>query len=79
MVKHRSSLVVKADHIFDDKGKKYLDGLAGLFTVQAGHGREEIAKAMSDQAMKLPFMPLWSFAHPQAIEVSERLASYRPE
>ncbi|MDN6135482.1 MAG: aminotransferase class III-fold pyridoxal phosphate-dependent enzyme, partial [Brevibacterium sp.] len=65
-------------HIFDDTGKKYLDGLAGLFTVQVGHGREEIAKAMYDQTMKLPFMPLWSFTHPQAIEVSERLASYAP-
>ena len=65
-------------HIFDDKGKKYLDGLAGLFTVQVGHGRETIAKAMYDQTMKLPFMPLWSYVHPQAIEVSERLASYAP-
>jgi adenosylmethionine-8-amino-7-oxononanoate aminotransferase len=65
-------------HIFDDKGKKYLDGLAGLFTVQVGHGREQIAKAMYDQTLKLPFMPLWSYAHPQAIEVSERLASYAP-
>ncbi|RAG65783.1 aspartate aminotransferase family protein, partial [Burkholderia multivorans] len=65
-------------YIFDDQGKRYIDGLAGLFTVHVGHGREEIAKAMYDQTMKLPFMPLWSFAHPQAIELSERLASYAP-
>src|SRR5699024_7379196 len=65
-------------HIFDDRGKKYIDGLAGLFTVQVGHGREEIAKAMYDQTLELPFMPLWSYAHPQAIEVSERLAAYAP-
>ena len=56
--------------IFDDKGRKYIDGLAGLFTVQVGHGREEIAKAMYDQTLRLPFMPLWSYTHPQAIEVS---------
>lgn len=31
-------------YIFDDQGKRYIDGLAGLFTVQVGHGREEIAK-----------------------------------
>src|SRR5699024_2287959 len=51
---------------------------AGLFTVQVGHGREEIAKAMYDQTLELPFMPLWSYTHPQAIEVSERLADYAP-
>ncbi|MBE8146401.1 aminotransferase class III-fold pyridoxal phosphate-dependent enzyme [Brevibacterium casei] len=41
-------------YIFDDQGKRYIDGLAGLFTVQVGHGREEIAKAMYDQTMKRP-------------------------
>lgn len=64
--------------IYDDKGKGYIDALAGLFTNQVGHGREEIAKATADQSQKLAFMPLWSYSHPTAIDLAERLASYTP-
>jgi adenosylmethionine-8-amino-7-oxononanoate aminotransferase len=65
-------------HIFDVHGKKYLDGLAGLFVVQAGHGRIELAEAAYKQASQLAFFPLWSYAHPQAIELADRLADYAP-
>ena len=53
-------------YIWDDKGKRYLDGLAGLFVVQAGHGRTELAEAAAKQASELAFFPLWSYAHPKA-------------
>ena len=65
-------------YIWDDRGKKYLDGLAGLFVVQVGHGREELAEAAARQARELAFFPLWSYAHPKAIELAERLANYAP-
>src|SRR4051812_5247006 len=65
-------------YIYDDKGKRYLDGLAGLFVVQAGHGRVELAEAAYKQAQELAFFPLWSYAHPQAIELADRLADYAP-
>ncbi|MFE2168088.1 aspartate aminotransferase family protein [Streptomyces sp. NPDC059447] len=65
-------------YIYDSNGKKYLDGLAGLFTVQAGHGREELAEAAAKQARELAFFPVWSYAHPRAIELAERLAHYAP-
>jgi adenosylmethionine-8-amino-7-oxononanoate aminotransferase len=65
-------------YVWDDRGKKYLDGLAGLFVVQVGHGREELAEAAARQARELAFFPLWSYAHPKAIELAERLASYAP-
>ncbi len=65
-------------YIYDDKGKRYLDGLAGLFVVQAGHGREELAEAAAKQARDLAFFPLWSYAHPKAIELAERLAHLAP-
>ncbi len=65
-------------YIWDDQGKKYLDGLAGLFVVQAGHGREEIAQAAAKQAKELAYFPLWSYAHKPAVELAERLASYTP-
>ncbi len=65
-------------YIWDDHGRRYLDGLAGLFVVQAGHGRVELAEAAAKQASELAFFPLWSYAHPKAIELAERLASYTP-
>ncbi|MBW8487623.1 aspartate aminotransferase family protein [Actinomadura parmotrematis] len=65
-------------YVYDAGGKRYLDGLAGLFTVQAGHGREELAQAAAKQAAELAFFPLWSYAHPKAAELAERLAALAP-
>jgi adenosylmethionine-8-amino-7-oxononanoate aminotransferase len=64
--------------IWDSNGKEYIDGLAGLFVNQVGHGRTEIAEAMARQASQLAFFPLWSYAHPRAIELAERLAAGAP-
>jgi len=65
-------------HIFDAHGRRFLDGLSGLFVVQAGHGRRELAERAAQQASELAFFPLWSFAHPQAIDLAERLAHHAP-
>jgi adenosylmethionine-8-amino-7-oxononanoate aminotransferase len=65
-------------YIWDSNGKRYLDGLAGLFVSQLGHGRTELAEAAAKQAQQLAFMPLWSYAHPNAIELAERVANYAP-
>jgi adenosylmethionine-8-amino-7-oxononanoate aminotransferase len=65
-------------YIWDDSGKRYLDGLAGLFTVQAGHGRTELVEAAAKQMQELAYFPLWSYAHPKAIELAERLTHYTP-
>ncbi len=65
-------------HIWDTDGKRYLDALSGLFVVQAGHGREELAQAAAAQARKLAFFPVWSYAHPTAIELADRLAAAAP-
>jgi adenosylmethionine-8-amino-7-oxononanoate aminotransferase len=65
-------------YVYDAAGKRYLDGLAGLFVVQAGHGRRELAEAAARQASELAFFPLWSYAHPRAIELAERLATLTP-
>jgi adenosylmethionine-8-amino-7-oxononanoate aminotransferase len=73
-------IIVRGDgpYIWDDQGKRYLDGLAGLFTVQVGHGRTELAEAAAKQASELAFFPLWSYAHPKAVELAERLAHLAP-
>ena len=65
-------------YLWDAKGKRYLDGLAGLFVTQLGHGRTELADAAAAQARELAFMPLWSYAHPPAIELAEKIATYAP-
>jgi adenosylmethionine-8-amino-7-oxononanoate aminotransferase len=72
--------IVRGDgaRVYDVHGKAYLDGLAGLFVVQAGHGRRELAEAAFKQANELAFFPLWSYAHPQAIELADRLAELAP-
>jgi adenosylmethionine-8-amino-7-oxononanoate aminotransferase len=65
-------------YIWDSHGRRYLDALSGLFVVQAGHGRVELAQAAFDQASDLAFFPIWSYAHPKAVELAERLAGYAP-
>lgn len=65
-------------YLWDAQGKRYLDGLGGLFTSQLGHGRHDLAEAAAEQAKQLEFMPLWSYAHPAAIELAEKVASYAP-
>ncbi|NHA67012.1 aspartate aminotransferase family protein [Phycicoccus flavus] len=64
--------------VWDEHGREYIDGLAGLFVNNAGHGRTEIADAMARQARELAFFPLWSYAHPRAVELAERLAAHAP-
>src|SRR5690606_32133889 len=65
-------------YIYDIHGKRYLDGLAGLFVVQVGHGRAELAEAAAKQSQELADFPLWSYAHPKAAELAERLARPAP-
>ncbi|KJC65516.1 aspartate aminotransferase family protein [Agreia bicolorata] len=65
-------------HIWDSRGKKYIDGLSGLFVVNAGHGRRRLAETAARQAEELAFFPVWSYAHPNAIELADRLAHYAP-
>ncbi|KAB1657789.1 aspartate aminotransferase family protein [Pseudoclavibacter chungangensis] len=65
-------------HIWDAAGRRYFDGLSGLFVVNAGHGRRRLAEAAAKQASELAYFPLWSYAHPAAIELAARLADLAP-
>src|SRR6476660_8506733 len=53
-------------------------GLGGLFTVQVGHGRRELAEAAREQAEQLAYFPIWNYAHPPAIELAGRVADLAP-
>jgi adenosylmethionine-8-amino-7-oxononanoate aminotransferase len=79
-VDHEVPVIVRGEgvHVWDRHGKRYLDGLSGLFTSQVGHGRVELAEAAARQARDLAFFPLWSYAHPRAIELAGRLADLAP-
>ncbi|HEV3355417.1 MAG TPA: aspartate aminotransferase family protein [Pseudonocardiaceae bacterium] len=65
-------------YIWDANGRRYLDGLAGLFAVQVGHGRTELAEAAAKQIGTLGYFPLWSHAHPTGVELAERLTDAAP-
>jgi adenosylmethionine-8-amino-7-oxononanoate aminotransferase len=77
---HGAPIIVKGQghHIWDSTGKRYFDGLSGLFVVNAGHGRRRLAEAAARQAEELAFFPIWSYAHPSAIELADRLADHAP-
>lgn len=65
-------------YLWDARGKRYLDALAGLFTVQLGHGRPELADAAREQAVTLEYFPIWNYGHPPAIELAAKLAELAP-
>jgi adenosylmethionine-8-amino-7-oxononanoate aminotransferase len=65
-------------YVYDDKGKRYLDGLSALFCVNIGHGRADIVQAGADQAKDLGFYTNWSYAHPRAIELADKIADLAP-
>jgi adenosylmethionine-8-amino-7-oxononanoate aminotransferase len=65
-------------YVYASNGRRYLDALSGLFVVQAGYGRDEIADAADKQTRKLAYFPIWSFATPPAIELADRLAALAP-
>jgi len=74
-------IIVRGDgcYLEDSKGKRYLDALAGLFSVNIGYGYgEEIGEAAAAQMRELPFYTNWGYAHPRAIELASEVASLTP-
>ncbi len=66
-------------HLIDVHGRRYFDGLSGLFAVQVGYSHgDEIGRAAWNQMCELPFYSNWSYGHPRAIELAERLATLAP-
>jgi adenosylmethionine-8-amino-7-oxononanoate aminotransferase len=68
----------KGAYVYDQRGKRYLDGISSLFTSQVGHGRSELAEAAKAQAETLAYFPLWTYAHPNAINLAEKLSQLAP-
>src|SRR6266540_1869520 len=77
---HEVPILVRGEgcYVWDEHGKRYLDGLSALFCVNAGHGRAELGEAAAAQARELGFYTNWSYAHPRAIELATRIAELAP-
>ncbi len=65
-------------HVFDTEGNRYLDGLAGLFCSNLGHGRQDLAAVAAKQMEKLGFYPTWGWANPPAIEAASMISDFAP-
>src|SRR6185295_452590 len=77
---HEVPVIVRGEgcYVFDEHGNRYLDGLAALFCVNAGHGRKELGEAAKRQMEELAFYVMWSYAHPPVIELAARIAALAP-
>ncbi|HEX5226002.1 MAG TPA: aspartate aminotransferase family protein, partial [Solirubrobacteraceae bacterium] len=77
---HEIPIIVRGEgcYVYDEHGKRYLDGLSALYCVNVGHGRAELADAAAAQAKELGFYTNWSYAHPPAIELATRIAQLAP-
>lgn len=68
----------EGSYLYDDKGRRFLDGLAGLFCVNMGHGRSDIAAAATKQMAQLAYWSNWSAAHPASVEAATLIAGLAP-
>ncbi len=78
--KARPRMISRAEglHYFTPEGRKILDATSGLYCVNAGHGRVEIADAIKASVDRLDFAPPFQFGHPQVFELASRIAALAP-
>jgi len=65
-------------YVTDDRGNRYVDGLAGLFTNQVGNGRSELGEVAAEQMRELGFFPNWSMHHPRSLELAHKISEIAP-
>jgi adenosylmethionine-8-amino-7-oxononanoate aminotransferase len=77
---HEIPIMVRGEgvHVYDVNGTRYFDGMSGLYNNMLGHGRTDIAEVAAKQMEELAFFPIWTYAHPRAIELAEKLAALAP-
>ena len=66
-------------HFWTPEGREILDGVAGLWCVNAGHARPRIVQAIAEQAGEMDFAPPFQMGHPKAFELAERLVKLTPK
>ena len=65
-------------YVYDDQGREYIDAISSLFTSQLGHAQPALADAAYEQMRTLAYFPLWTYAHPTAVELANKLAELAP-
>ncbi len=78
--RHEIPIIARGEgaYVWDEHGNKYLDGLSALFCCNAGHGRADYGEVAAKQIRELDFYTNWSYAHPRAIELAEKIAELAP-
>jgi beta-alanine--pyruvate transaminase len=73
-------MLVSAEGMYyrSDDGRKLLDGTAGLWCCNAGHGRPRISEAIARQVKELDYAPAFQMGHPKVFELAARLVTYLP-
>src|ERR1700753_3599984 len=70
----------KGVYLWDSEGNKILDGMAGLWCVAVGYGRDELAEAASKQMRELPYYNLFfQTAHPPALQLAKAISDIAPQ
>ncbi|TDM06570.1 MAG: aspartate aminotransferase family protein [Ideonella sp. MAG2] len=79
--KKQPRLLAQAEGMFyrTPEGRPILDGVAGLWCVNAGHARPKIVQAIAEQAQEMDFAPPFQMAHPKAFELAQEVAKLAPE
>jgi len=79
--KKEPRLLAKASgmHFWTPEGRQILDAIAGLWCVNAGHGRPKIVQAIQAQAAEMDFAPPFNMGHPKAFELAERVVEIMPK
>ena len=75
----RLIVAAQGNYYTEATGRKIFDGLSGLWTCGAGHGRPEIAEAVSQQIKELDYSPAFQFGHPKSFELSHRITELMPD
>jgi len=78
---HGARIITRAEgvYLYDSDGQRILDGMAGLWCVNVGYGRRELAEAAYRQMLELPYYnSFFKSAHPPAIELAGLLADLTP-
>jgi beta-alanine--pyruvate transaminase len=78
---HRNPMIftgAEGMYYIDDQGRRVLDGMAGLWCVNAGHGQPRIAEAIAQAARGLDFVSSFRMSHPAAFHAAERLTALAP-
>jgi len=77
---NKRPVLTRADgiYVYDSDGNKYIDGPAGMWCVNVGYGRREIADAVGKQLAEMPYDSPWSFTNVPAAQLAERLTAHTP-